>query len=511
MSPDVRLESPRTAWQVEEMARRWPPTPRLWVLLPAVLGALLLVFGAGSGTGLARAAGEDVEDILSGFEEEDDTFRVDESDTGAPGAGRRRWWDLTGSASLGSSINYLDHHSAAGTDYTGVQKLRTRLNLQLDLDLPRGWKARLGGYGFYDFAYRIYGRDQYTREVLDEYEWEVDSQEMYVQGRPADALDVKIGRQIVNWGRSDTLRVLDVLNPLDNREPGLADIEDLRLPVTMGRVSYYWGAWAFTGIAIPEIRFDKLPPYGSDFLPFAMRVEVPPERVPSTFSDDSEWAASAMGIFHGWDISFHFARYWEDMAHTAPTMPTLENPIGLVQEHSRLTLVGSGGNYTLGSWLLKGEIAYIDGADYAVGSMAETEFGLIPLQDSTVRTSRVDVMGGVEYYGLTDTTVALEIVDRHVNGFESRMRLFGGRQDAVETALRVSADFLHARLHTTVLVVVFGEYAQDGAVERLSAEYELRDALLVGGGLLLFQNGDPIEFSQIDKNDRVFVEIKYSF
>ena len=36
----------------------------------------------------------------------------------------------------------------------------------------------------------------------------------------------------------DNLRVTDVLNPMDLRVPGLTDIDDLRLPVTMIKLDY---------------------------------------------------------------------------------------------------------------------------------------------------------------------------------------------------------------------------------------------------------------------------------
>ncbi len=486
--------------------------------LPALtlLLSLLLLLSVISDPSVAVADEQfkDLEDIMTGFEDEDGTPVPDDSRPVAED--ETRFWDLGGSVSLASSINYLDHCSATGTDYTGLQKLRARLNLQLDLDLPRNWKGRIAGYSFYDFAYLIHGRDEYTDDVLDEYEWEADFQEVYLQGNLTEDLDLKLGRQIVNWGRSDTLRVIDVLNPLDNREPGLADIEDLRLPLVMARMDYYLGNWTLTAIAVPEIRFDKLPPAGSDFVPAGALLpgvgKLPPEEVPDDLSGDTEWAAAAMGIFHGWDVSFHFARYWEDWPHVALVPLTPENPFGIVQKHSRVTLVGSGANYTLGSWLLKGEVAYLDGLDYAVGdTVLVTEFGAFPVPTGTVETSRVDAMGGVEYYGFTDTTIALEVVNRHINDYERRMRLFDARQDEIEAALRISMDFFNARLHTTALGVIFGEKAQDGSIVRLSAEYELRDALLVGGGLLLYQNGDPLEFSEIDENDRIFLETKYSF
>jgi len=416
-----------------------------------------------------------------------------------------RPWSLTGSVSVASSINYLDHDSATGTDYTGLQKLRTRLNLQLDFELPGSWQGRFAGYTFYDAAHRIQGRDDYTDAVIDAYEWEIDSQEMWLQGEVVEDLDLKVGRQIVNWGRSETLRILDVLNPLDNREPGLVDIEDLRLPVTMVRLDYYWGAWSLRLISLPEIRFDRRPPVGSDFVPFDV---VPPERQPGTSFKNTEWAAAATGVFEAWDVSFHVARYWNDAPYI---VSEATSPTGLIEKHSRLFLAGAGGNYTIGSWLLKAELAYLDGIDYPViDRLEETPVGPIPVV-GTIERSRLDVMGGIEYYGIAETTVSLDVANRYINDFDSRMRAFDAQENSLESALRISSEFMNARLRTTVLGVMFGERAQDGSIVRLQASYDLRDALVLTGGILFFWNGDPEILSDIDDNDRIFFQLKYSF
>jgi hypothetical protein len=48
-------------------------------------------------------------------------------------------------------------------------------------------------------------------------------------------------------------------------------------------------------------------------------------------------------------------------------------------------------------------------------------------------------------------------------------------------------------------------------VIRVDFFYDLRDALVVGGGIVLYQKGDPPPFDSIRRNDRVFFEVKYSF
>jgi hypothetical protein len=468
----------------------------------------------------------DTDDILGGF---DDDLGEGKPPSKIEGA-EERFWDLTGSVSLGGSVNYLKHDAVAGagrrTDYGGLQRLRTRLNLELDVDLPRGWKGRLAGFGFYDWAYLANDRGDYSKDVLDMYEWEVDFQEVWVQGSLLDDLDLKVGRQIVNWGRSDSLRVLDVLNPLDNREPGLVDIEDLRRPVTMVKADYYLGDWALSAIAIPEIRFSLNPPFGNDFAPAVsslgtVQAFVFPEDKPDESFNNTQWAAALSGIFSGWDVSFHFARMYRDLPYLDPRIrlallePFLISFEGTELRHSRVTLVGAGANYTIGSWLFKAEIAWTDGIDYTTSTrLNATVFGLgiVDLPTGNVQKSRLDFMGGIEYYGWTDTSIALEVANRHIFGFRNDMRpLFGTQENQLETALRVTRLFMNDRLEVTALGIVFGNHAQDGSAVRLDARYDLRDALELVGGIVFYQKGDPPPFDTIKRNDRFFFEIKYSF
>jgi len=171
------------------------------------------------------------------------------------------------------------------------------------------------------------------------------------------SLDIKLGRQIVVWGKSDNIRVTDVLNPLDMREPGLTDIEDLRLPVATSRLDYYIGDWNLTGIVIHEIRFNKSPEYGSDFYPSS--TPPPYEDKPGSRCKNTEYAAAINGIFSGWDISFYWADFYNDTPHME--LVSAGPPPQIEWKHARLKMFGAAFNQALGNWLLKTEAAYIDG------------------------------------------------------------------------------------------------------------------------------------------------------
>jgi hypothetical protein len=128
-----------------------------------------------------------------------------------------------------------------------------------------------------------------------------------------------------------------------------------------------------------------------------------------------------------------------------------------------------------------------------------------------IKKPRIDTMGGVEYYGIDDVVVALEMVNRHIFNFRNDMKPLFAQRDQVETAVRVTADLMNARLHLTALGLLFGIDAQDGSIVRLEASYDIRDALVAGGGIVLYQKGDLPPFTSIFRNDRLFFHLKYSF
>jgi hypothetical protein len=423
-----------------------------------------------------------MEDILGGFEEEPEFLVEEESPTQD-----ERWWDLSGSVELSGSYNYRHHRSDTGTSYFGFQRLRLRGNLQLDLELPYDWAFRGEGWAFFDPAYQFQGRRKYTRAVLDAYEDDAEFGEVWLAGSLHDRVDVKLGRQVQIWGRSESLRVVDVLNPLDNREPGRVDLEDLRRPVGMLRVDGYLGDWSLTGLVIPEIRFDHRPQVGSDFFPGSFE---PPSLEPDDF-EDLELAGKLTGIFSGWDVTFLGAWFWNDTPRLARNPP-----LRLV--HDRLWLVGSAGNYTKGSWLAKYEVAFVDGLGFASESGDK---------------SRLDAMLGVEYYGLVDTTITVEGLNRHLFEYSGRQRRAPDfvRQDSQEIAARVTRSFMNERITTTVVAVLLNWNARDGSIVRFDAEYDIRDALTLGGGILLYQTGDLPPLSQWGRNDRLFFSLKWSF
>ncbi len=164
----------------------------------------------------------------------------------------------------------------------------------------------------------------------------------------------------------------------------------------------------------------------------------------------------------------------------------------------RLTLVGAGANATSGNWLFKGEFAWING------------FHFENAEDTGEPHWRLDAMLGIEYYGFDDTVIVLEVVNRHQGRFREALEDSPDfvRENRVEASLRAQLDLLHARLRLTALGLVFASSGFDGGFTRFEANYDLRDALTVGAGAILYYGGDRVPFG---RNDRVFGQIRWSF
>ncbi len=450
------------------------------------LNSVLQGFDEPAASAASADGASSLDAILGGFEESAATTQEEDAviDTG------QKAWQLGGAFTLGAAYNYAHDAPLPGeTDYRGLSRLRGKLNLELDADLPRNWRAHIAGHGFYDAAYTINDRNGYTEEVLDDYESEVELGEAWLQGRLNRRTDLKLGRQIVVWGKSDNIRITDILNPLDNREPGMVDIEDLRLPLTMARFDYYVGDWSLTAMAIPEIRFNKSPPFGSEFYPDTS--PLPVEQVPDDGANNAEYALAANGIFSGWDLSLYWAQHFDDNVHLV-----INDGTPLLQHH-RLTMAGLATNIATGNWLLKGEAAHFSGLAYT--------------SLSGKSLSRTDTLLGIEYAGFRDTTLSLEIANRHLHDYEPLLTNEGIMEDEWQTALRYQGDFMNARLHLLALVTAFGEDFSKGGFGRYSVAYDLADALTLTSGIVSYAEGSKVPFNRIDDNDRLFLDLKYSF
>ena len=404
---------------------------------------------------------------------------------------------LSGDVAFKTSVGFLKHE-VDDVQYGGVNQAQTSLFLQLDSKLSDDYKLRISGDMFYDAIYDIYAKNDYRDEITDAYKTQLRLDDTYLQARLSSSLDLKVGRQIVVWGKSDSIRVTDVLNPLDNRLPGMTDIEDLRLSVAMAKLDYYLGMWNLSLMAIGESRILLEAPPRSEFFPVDALFSSAPDPfielvAPESSLENMQFAFAANGIFSGWDLSFYAADVLDQKWHINPQ--TAKREVGKIQ------MLGLAVNIATGNWLLKSEAALLEGVKF---------------NSTTDAKSRLDLLVGVDYMGITDTVVSLEVANRHLFDYETQMSQNVPQpdyvdEDEMQTALRLTRSFSNDSINANALLSIMGKNWEYGGFARVWVRYELQNALSLTLGAVDFIDGKKPLMQAIQDNDRIFADLTYSF
>jgi len=386
-------------------------------------------------------------------------------------------------------------HSApqkGATDHRGLSRFRGDSTLKLNLRFSNNWKARIYAKSSYDFSYEINGRDQYTIDVLNNNESESELHETYIQGSLTPNLDIWFGRQIIAWGSCESFRIVDVINPIDNREFGMVDIEDLRIPLLLTQINYYIGKWKFSSIVVHEHRKLKNPSYGNDY--YLSDIPLPEETVPANTLRNSRFAAALIGRFEGWDISFHAANYDKHFLGLE-----ISDSGEILSKRTPLTMLGSTIAIAHGNWLIKSEIA--------------ATYGHTFINTPDKKKYSMEGMIGVEYSGFRNTSISFETMNQHIFDHDDRLLLSPDliKENTVQSAFRLTKSFFNEKLSLNTLLFLYGTKGQHGSLQRFSLEYDLNDQINIYIGATLYQTGKSYIFKKIQDNDRVFLDIQYSF
>ncbi len=483
---------------------------------------------------------EDLDQLLDGFDEEptstskelddlEDGFNDSQNDTSdieITTQNEPKWYNISGYTSLLSAYNYNQKTQSVvfptdkSMDFSGLSRVKAKAGLTLEMKHGENWKSKIDIMGWYDASWAIKGKENYTDDVLETYEYFYDVKDAYIQGSLTDSLDIKIGRQIVIWGKSDSIRITDVINPLDNTQPGMVDIEDLRLSEVMSKLDYYFGDFDLSLIAIHEPRLQREAAFGSDYRPSdVFGAPIPYSKFPDRVEEDvslknTQFASSLDGHFSGWDISFYASRVYSDRF----SIKKIDNKT--YRKYYMINMGGVASNVALGSFLLKAESAFINNINYR----------------STDHKNRLDSLVGFDYMGISDSVISLEFSDRHIFDFEKEMLSMNiqqgaqqgifpdfVREDTLQVALRGSYSFNNDNATITYLATLIGGNDEngefngknyDGGFQRLWITYKYNDSINLESGVIDYIAGDSDTipfYNSIKDNDRVYAQIEYKF
>ncbi|MBI3593986.1 MAG: hypothetical protein HY200_03445 [Nitrospirae bacterium] len=121
-------------------------------------------------------------------------------------------------------------------------------------------------------------------------------------------MDLRLGRQIVRWGVVEGSRILDEINPLDFKEFILRDVSDRYIPRWMLKSDFYLGEFSLEGLYIPDLKFHKPAPKGSQFEQFQI---LPGTVYPENNLQNADWGLRISKTLFGVDLAASYYYMWD--------------------------------------------------------------------------------------------------------------------------------------------------------------------------------------------------------
>ena len=470
---------------------------------------------------------EEDEESLEGFEEADDAFADIQIDAELKSASEQIDSAISFGGFFREEIAYS--HEREEPEYS---KMRSTLNLNLEVGFSPNWKAKINANGYYDYVYQYLGRDRFTDELLDTYESEYELRDVFIDGKLSNWLFVKIGRQIIAWGESDSRQITDMANPRDLRELGMVDIEDARIPVAASKITVAFWGWETNLVATHEFRPNKFPAEGSEFdILGPLRtpsIAIEEDEYPKNSAENSEFLVRLFKPFNGGDFSIIWADVFEDSFYLDfKQLSLLSFPpiLTVVPRYKRIKVFGAAGNLVSGAWLYKAEYARKTGTAQArkdqeeqiLQLIAAVQIGAVPnpgiFDENTgvVKTwnekNLQQLMVGTEYSGVDDFTFTLELSVEQIEDYEVFLQ---SKEQSGQMAFGLTHTIFNDTFNSRLFWIRFAD--DNGDVIRVNIDYDIIDAMNISAGAVAYEaSKEDAAVFPFRNNDRIFAAVKYSF
>ncbi len=333
---------------------------------------------------------------------------------------------------------------------------------------------------------------------------EIDMREVYMDIN-FNAVDLRIGKQQIIWGKADGVFITDIVSPKDLREFLLPDFDEIRMGVTALKADYYRGNHTFELAWLPVFSATRLPEEGSIWRPVKVFPVAPvfdySQQEMEGSLENSEFFAKYSAITPAVDFEIMAGYAWDDdpTMHISKTInpQTMQlTSLTVVPQHHRLAIGGGSFSSTPGSFVVRGEGAYYAGKYFNSADPA--------IKDAVVEKDYLHYLLGVDYT-LWETNLSIQFIQQTILDYSEFLE-----QDEFDNTVTLLArrDFLRETM-TLELFSYVGLNNSDALI-RPRIYYDLADGFEILVGANLFA-GDEGRFGQYSDNNMGYFKVKYSF
>jgi hypothetical protein len=326
----------------------------------------------------------------------------------------------------------------------------------------------------------------------------VELQELWVE-YVGEGWDLRVGRQIIIWGKADGVQVTDLISPPDYTEAMTRDLDDIRIPVDAAKLR-------FTGIpvmgrdfnleliAIPVFRQADLPEGDNPWAierPMPAGMDMYSADKPNASIKNMELAAKVSGFFSGLDVAVSIFHTWDDMP---AYFYSVENGIVHIRpDYKRMTVAGLEFSRPWSDFVFRGEAAWYFGRYRAA------------TDTNPMRRDSLKWLLGLDWTPGDDWTVGVQTMTDSIFNYHPAIEA-----DAYDSLLTLSVSKKMYNQLLTVSNMVFVDANDGDFYNRIKAEYELADGFYWSVGLDYFSGGTG-QYGVYHDNSFVLTKVKYSF
>lgn len=414
------------------------------------------------------------------------------------------YWDLRTTVEL---------ESAYRTTKTDFQKFELLVTPELNADLPLGIRLRGIGrlrtdafdelepgqptqYELADFAKRTYVGDHIDFEL----------RELFIDLFIGPVF-LKAGKQQIVWGKTDGLKLLDVVNPQNFREFVLDEFENSRIPLWTLLVEIPVDDVLIQAVWIPDRTYHKLPANGGDFqfraseftveVPDGFEATINPIDRPDDFIGDSDIGLRLSTFWKGWDLTLNYLYHYYDIP--VVTRSVQFEPVQRVlinQDYRRSHLAGLTFSNAFGNLTLRGEAAFSFNRYFRTDELSDP--------DGIKKAHTLDYAIGLDWFGLDDMLISAQLFQNWALR-DSINSLFRDRVDT-RVSLLIERTFMNERFEIEMLTVA-GINGADGLI-RPKAAYEWKSNTNIWIGFDGFWGDREDLIGQFNRQDRIRVGIE---
>jgi hypothetical protein len=326
-------------------------------------------------------------------------------------------------------------------------------------------------------------------------EYDLDLYEGYLFHATPD-WDLRLGRQIVRWGKTDQISPVDNVNPQDMREFFVPELEDRKIPNWMARMRLFPGDVTLEGIFIPFFEENEFDFSGTTWAllgnqPSELRIK---ESKPGKGLDNADLGLRTSVSLAGWDVAASYL-YATEKSPRLRFDPA--NPAGptLHADYQRQHIWAVEFETTADKFGFRGEGAYFDKQTLNTESL-----------DSVAKPVLHYVLG-VDYLGEQDWYANVQISHQHVFEYESSILFL--RRDNFYLNGEINREFWRGN---AMLKLRYALDLSDGGSfltpEAILSYYKNLEFTL--GANVFFGPEDSL-FGRYRDNDQIFCKAKYYF